>query len=157
MNTVQSVQITTGTSQKTGKPFTRYDALLDNGVTASGFEYVNIGDVVEIEQKGEFINYKKIGKTVGNRPPPGLFTPPTYTPATNPITNPMSKDDYWRNKEKRDLEKDPRIERQSARRDAVDFHALECSNGQVPSLDRVIQIMHIMESWLDSVNAGADK
>jgi hypothetical protein len=51
-----------------------------------------------------------------------------------------------------------RIERQSARRDAVEFHRLECSNGKAsPSLDRVRQLMSIMESWLNSVSAGVDE
>ncbi len=52
-----------------------------------------------------------------------------------------------------------RIERQSARRDAIAFHALECGAGLNPTLDRVSQIMDILESWMDkkataSVDAG---
>ncbi len=42
-----------------------------------------------------------------------------------------------------------RIERQSARRDAIEFHALECASGGTPSLDRVKQVMDILVQWIE--------
>lgn len=43
-----------------------------------------------------------------------------------------------------------RIERQSARRDAIEYHRLECTFGDkpTPSLERVKEIMTTLEGWL---------
>lgn len=41
-----------------------------------------------------------------------------------------------------------RIERQSARRDAIAFHALECAAGLNPTVDRVKELTAIFEAML---------
>lgn len=68
-----------------------------------------------------------------------------------------AKEDYWSRKEERDIEwakhqaeMQPKIMRQSARKDAVAFHALEVQSGkQEPSMERVEEIMKQMEKWVN--------
>lgn len=68
-----------------------------------------------------------------------------------------AKEDYWSRKEERDIEwakhqaeMQPKIMRQSARKDAVAFHALEVQSGKKePSMERVEEIMKQMEKWVN--------
>jgi hypothetical protein len=62
---VQSVEVVQGIG-KDGRSWTRYDATLDNGVKASGFEPVAAGETVEVVQKGKYLNFVKAGSA---RPP----------------------------------------------------------------------------------------
>lgn len=39
--------------------WTMYEAVLDNGTKASGFDLVAVGDTVSVEQQGQYLNYKK--------------------------------------------------------------------------------------------------
>src|SRR4030095_16956094 len=58
MNNVLSVSIKKkGVNERTGKPWTAYEVELDDGRVASGFDLVKVGDPVEIEEKGDFLNY----------------------------------------------------------------------------------------------------
>jgi hypothetical protein len=60
MNNVVSVSIKKkGVNERTGKPWTAYEVELDDGRVASGFDQVKVGDPVEIEEKGDFLNYYK--------------------------------------------------------------------------------------------------
>ncbi len=49
-----------GVSDKTGKPWTMYNVVTDDGSIASGFQLVKVGDTVELEQDGKFLNYHPI-------------------------------------------------------------------------------------------------
>ena len=57
-------------------------------------------------------NRKEISGAEAEARKPGAWTPPDTG---------MTKDDYWRNKEKRDLAKDPRIERQHSQEQALRY------------------------------------
>jgi hypothetical protein len=60
MNNVLSVSIKKkGVNERTGKPWTAFEVELDDGRVASGFDLVKVGDPVEIEEKGDFLNYFK--------------------------------------------------------------------------------------------------
>jgi hypothetical protein len=60
MNIVTSVAIKKkGVNERTGKPWTAFEVELDDGRVASGFDLVKVGDPVEIEEKGDFLNYFK--------------------------------------------------------------------------------------------------
>jgi hypothetical protein len=58
MNIVTSVSIKKkGVNERTGKPWTAFEVTLDDGRTASGFDLIKVGDPVEVEEKGDFLNY----------------------------------------------------------------------------------------------------
>lgn len=60
MNTVVSREIKKqGVNSKTGKAWTMYAIVTDDGRKASGFEFVNIGDHVALKQEGKYLNYSK--------------------------------------------------------------------------------------------------
>jgi hypothetical protein len=60
MNVVTSVAIKKkGVNERTGKPWTAFEVKVDDGRVASGFDLVKVGDQVEIEEKGDFVNYFK--------------------------------------------------------------------------------------------------
>ncbi len=61
MTTVTEVSIKKkGTNEKTGKPWTMYNVATEDGSISSGFQLVKVGDSVELEQKGEFLNYHPV-------------------------------------------------------------------------------------------------
>lgn len=101
--------------------------------------------------------------SIANLPP--QLQQPANAPQPPAKTEWELKEDYWQAKDKRDIAREareiarqPRIDRMAARRDAITFHELECSAGGTPSLDRVRQIMSLMESWISgSVSADADE
>jgi hypothetical protein len=126
MNTITSVTPTPGVS-KTGKPWIRYDVTLDNGVQASGFDPVSVGEQVDLVQKGKFMNYLKLGAATPALP----FTPPVIPPVNSVPKQAMTKDDYWERKEMRDREwqaeqtaQRPKIMRQHSQEMALRWFAI---------------------------------
>jgi len=123
MNTVQSVIVKKqGVGQK--GPWTMYEATLDNGVKASGFEHVMVGEHVEVKQEGKYLNYTKVA-TNG---------------ASATKSNNGGKDDYWQRKEQRDIEQQPMIMRQHSQHMAMLWFALVSkydSSFEIPTTEQL--------------------
>lgn len=60
-NQVTEVSIKKEGTGKKG-PWKMFQAVLDDGRKATGFDQVHVGDWVEVTQDGQYLNYKKVDK-----------------------------------------------------------------------------------------------
>jgi hypothetical protein len=91
MNIVASVEIfKRGVNQKTGKSWTMYQVTTEDGTKASGFDLVKVGEPVELEQKGEFLNYHPVKEIDKNWPEEKKFKNQLQA-TTQPQESPVSR------------------------------------------------------------------
>ncbi len=124
MITVTEVEIKKkGVNQKTGKAWTMYKIATDSGAIASGFDLVKVGDAVELEQKGEFLNYYPVKQIDKDWPADKKFDAPK--PSL------LSRDDYWSKKLEHDIAVQPKITRQHSQSMALGVLTLKASINQL--------------------------
>jgi hypothetical protein len=114
MNTVTAVEVNQGVSQKTGKPYSKYNVTLDDGRVASGFTYAKVGDQVVVQQQGAFLNFTPAGAVTSGR---SGAAPVVHTPSDG-------------------TDRSSRIERQHSQEMALRFFALD-PEGNIPDTKKL--------------------
>ena len=126
---------------KNGKPYTMYNVKLvekTGDTTYVGFGFnppaFKEGQWIKavVEQNGQYLNYKGGNLSVADGPAPAGSGQPSPGRATGGSSG-GSRNEYWENKEKRDIEvTQPRIQYQAARKDAVQIVSAMLSHDSLP-------------------------
>lgn len=126
---------------KNGKPYTMYNVKLvektgDTTYVGFGFNPPSFkeGQWIKavVEQNGQYLNYKGGNLSVADGPAPAGSGQPSTGRATGGSSG-GSRNEYWENKEKRDIEvTQPRIQYQAARKDAVQLVSAMLSHESLP-------------------------
>lgn len=131
---VQKIYADKKNSKKSGKPFTVYTLLIDGERYQCGYDKPNCneGDMIEFTAGENTYGLTVEADTIEVLEKAQPKAPRSVGGGTAGKT---SKDDYWTRKEQRDIEAQPRIERQSARRDAIDLVKLGVEAGLLQPKD----------------------
>lgn len=145
--TVTSVSVKKAGTGKKG-PWTMYAVELDNGTTASGFDAVQVGDMVTVEQKGQYLNYTKVGNGTGARQANPVASALGRGITKSGNNHGVGKEGYWERKEQADIAKQPRIERQHAQEMMLRYFAMrpDLIPKEISSAD-MSHMMREMTSW----------